>query len=95
MSERGMIEKVNLARKEFALKGEHLKRTANFEWNASTQFVENGKPAAASELKRGEHADVNYTRQGKQRVATRIAILPGGKTVHAHTAQARKPAAHG
>ena len=55
-----MIEKVNAAEKEFALKGEHLKRAAIFEWNASTQFVENGKPAAASELKNGERATVNY-----------------------------------
>jgi hypothetical protein len=94
MTERGVIEKVNDARKEFALKGEHLKRTATFEWNASTRFVENGKPAAASELKIGEHATVNYARHGKQRVATRIAISPSGKTAQAHKAQARKAAGH-
>ena len=88
MTERGVIEKVNTARKEFALKGGHLKRTATFEWNASTQFVENGKPAAASELKTGERATVNYARHGKQRVATRIAISPSGKTAQAHKAQA-------
>jgi hypothetical protein len=94
MTERGVIEKVNAGKKEFALKGGHQKRTATFEWNASTQFVENGKPAAASELKRGEHATVNYARQGKQRVATRIAISPSGKTAQAHKAQARKAGAH-
>ena len=80
MTERGVIETVNAAGKEFALKGGHLKRTAIFEWNASTQFVENGKPAAASELKTGERATVNYALQAKQRVATRIAISPSGKT---------------
>jgi hypothetical protein len=80
MTERGVIEKVDGARKEFALKGEHLKRTAIFEWNASTRFVENGKLATASELKTGERATVNYARHGKQRVATGIAILPSGKT---------------
>ena len=58
----------------------HLKRAAIFEWNASTQFVENGKPAAASELKTGERATVSYALQAKQRVATRIAISPSGKT---------------
>jgi hypothetical protein len=56
MIERGVIEKVNAARKEFALKGGHLKLTATFEWNASTRFVDNGKPAAASELKGGVSA---------------------------------------
>jgi Cu/Ag efflux protein CusF len=80
MTERGVIQKVNAASKEFALKGGHLRRTAIFEWNASTRFVENGKPAAASELKTGERATVNYARHGKQRVATRIAISPSGKT---------------
>ena len=40
----------------------------------------NGKPAAASELKTGEPATVNYALQAKQRVATRIAISPSGKT---------------
>jgi hypothetical protein len=94
MTERGVIEKVNAARKEFALKGGHLKRTATFEWSASTRFVENGKPAAASELKKGERATVNYARHGKQRVATRIAISPSGKTAQAHKAQARKTAEH-
>ena len=78
MIERGVIEKVNATRKEFALKGGHLKRTATFEWNASTRFLENGKLAAASELKTGERATVNYARNGKQRVATRIAISPSG-----------------
>ena len=58
MTERGVVEKVNTARKEFALNGGHLKRTAIFEWNASTRFVENGKPATASELKAGERATV-------------------------------------
>ena len=88
MTERGVIEEVNTAGKEFALKGGHMKQTAIFEWNASTQFVENGKPAAASELKPGEHATVNYVRHGKQRVATSIAISPSGKTAQAHRAQA-------
>jgi Cu/Ag efflux protein CusF len=73
--ERGVIEKVNATRKEFALKGGQLKRTATFEWNASTRFLENGQLAAASELKTGERATVNYARNGKQRVATRIATL--------------------
>jgi hypothetical protein len=94
MTERGVIEKVNTAKKEFALKGGHLNRTATFKWSASTQFVENGKPAAASELKRGEHATVNYARHGKQRVASRIAISPSGKTAQAHKAQPRKAAEH-
>jgi ribosomal protein S20 len=80
MTERGMIEKVNAARKEFALKGGRLKWPATFEWNASTRFAENGKPAAASELKTGERAVVNYASHGNQRVATRIAISPSGKT---------------
>ena len=40
MTERGVIEKVNGARNEFMLKGGLLKRTATFEWNASTRFVE-------------------------------------------------------
>jgi hypothetical protein len=35
---------------------------------------ENGRPAAASELKRDERTTVNYAHYGKQRVATRIAI---------------------
>ena len=92
MTERGVIEKVDPARKEFALKGGYLKRTATFEWNASTRFVENGKPAAASELKTGERAAVNYAHHGKQRVATRIAISPSGKTAEAHKTHARKAA---
>ena len=83
MSERGVIEKVDPAKQKFALKGGYLKRTATFGWNASTRFVENGKPAAASELKTGEHATVNYVRHGKQRVATSIAISPSGKTAQA------------
>ena len=79
MTERGVVETVNSAGKEFALKGEHLKRAAIFEWNASTQFVENGKPAAASELKTGERATVNYAPHAEQRVAIRIAISPGAR----------------
>ena len=86
MTERGVIKKVNGERKEFALKSGYLKRAATFEWNASTQFVENGKPASAAELKRGEHATVNYARHGQQRVASRIAISPSGKTAQAHKA---------
>jgi hypothetical protein len=35
MTERGVIENVDTARQEFALKGGHLKRVATFEWNAS------------------------------------------------------------
>jgi hypothetical protein len=66
-----------------------LKRTETFEWNAATRFVENGKLGAASELKEGERTTVKYARHGKQRVATRIAISPSGKT-----AQARKAAGH-
>jgi hypothetical protein len=92
MTERGVIEKVDPARKEFALKGGYLKRTATFEWNASTRFVENGKLAAASKLKPGERADVKYARDGKQRVATSIAISPGVKSAGAHKAHARKAA---
>ena len=61
MIERGVIETVNAMRKEFALKGGHLKRTATFEWNASTRFLEGTRG-----------------RNGKQRVATRIAISPSG-----------------
>jgi hypothetical protein len=80
MTERGVIEKVDGPRKEFTLKGEHLKRTAIFEWNASTRFVQNGKLATPSELKMGERATVHYARHGKQRVATGIAISPSGKT---------------
>ena len=38
MNERGVIEKVDPAKKEFALKGGYLKRTATFGWNASTPF---------------------------------------------------------
>jgi hypothetical protein len=86
MTERGVIEKVDPARKEFALKGGYLQRMATFEWKASTRFVENGKPAAASELKPGERADVNYARHGKQCVATMIAFSPSGKTAKAHKA---------
>ena len=84
-----MIEKVKAVRKKLALKGGHLKGTATFDWNASTRFVENGKPAAASQLKAGERAIVNYTRHGKQRIASRIEMSPGSKT-----AQARKAAGH-
>ena len=80
MTERGVIEKVNAARKEFALKGGHLKRTATFDWDAAARFVEDGKPAAASQLKAAERATVSYARLGKQRVATEIAISPSGKT---------------
>ena len=87
MTEQGVIEKVDTARKEFTLKGGQLNRTALFKWNASTQFVENGKPAAAPELRAGERATVNYARHGKQRVANRIAISPSGKTAQAHRAQ--------
>ena len=50
MIERGVIEKVNATRKEFALKGGHLKRTATFEWNASTRFLENGKLRVATRI---------------------------------------------
>ena len=92
MTERGVIEKVDPARKEFALKGGYPKRGTTFEWNASTRFVENGKPAAAAELKPGERADVNYTHHGKQRVATRIAISPSAKSAGAHKAHAPKAA---
>lgn len=92
MSERGVIEKVDPAKQKFALKGGYLKRTATFGWNASTRFVENGKPATASQLKPGERADVKYAHHGKQRVATNIAISPGGKMTGAHKAQARKAA---
>jgi hypothetical protein len=47
---------------------------------------EYGKPAAASELRTGERATVNYAHYGKQHVATRIAISPSGKTARAHKA---------
>jgi hypothetical protein len=78
--DKGVIEKVDGAKKEFALKGEYSKPVAIFDWNASTRFIENGKPTVASQLKMGERATVNYARQGKQRVATEIAISPSGKT---------------
>ena len=67
-----------MPRERSLLKGGHLKRTATLKWNASTRFLENGKLAAASELKTGERATVNYARHGKQRVANRIAISPSG-----------------
>jgi hypothetical protein len=89
MTERGVIEKVNAARQEFTLGDGHLKGTATFDWNGSTRFVESGKPAPASQLKAGERAAVNYTRHGKQRIASRIEISPSSKT-----AQARKAAGH-
>jgi hypothetical protein len=92
--EPGVIEKVNAARKEFVLKGAYLKRMATFEWNASTRFLENGQLSAASELKRGERATVNYARHGKQRLATRIAIWPSGKMAQAGKTQPRKAAGH-
>ena len=68
-----------------------LKRTATFEWNASTKFLENGKPVAASELKAGERATVNYARHGKQRVATRIAISPSAKRLRLTRLSLTKP----
>jgi hypothetical protein len=40
----------------------------------------NGKPRAASELKTGGRATVNYAGHGKERVATRIAFSPSRKT---------------
>ena len=92
MTERGIIEKVNNSTKEFALKGEALKRPMNFAWNQSTRFVENGKPVAASNLRMGERATVNYAKAGKQLVATSIAISPNGKAAPAH--KAHKPAPH-
>jgi hypothetical protein len=57
-----------------------LKRTAIFDRNASTRFVENGKPVAASELKTGERATVNYAPQA----ARRDRDLAGDKTARAH-----------
>jgi hypothetical protein len=84
MTERGVIEKVNDARKEFALKGGALKRPANFEWNESTRILENGKPVPASNLKMGERATVSYAQHGKQLVATSIAISPNDKTAQTH-----------
>jgi Cu/Ag efflux protein CusF len=90
MTERGVIEKVDDARKEFALKGGTLKRSANFEWNESTRILENGKPVPASNLKMGEHATVNYAKQGKQLVASSIAISPNGKAAQTH--KSHKPA---
>ena len=84
MTEQGVIQNVNAAKREFTLKGGQSKRTATFDWNASTQFVENGKPVAASQLRSGEHATVNYAPHGKERTATRIAISPGGKATQAH-----------
>ena len=92
MTERGVIEKVNAARKEFALKGGHLKRTATFDWNASTRFVENGKPAAASELKSGRarHRELRPPRQAAHRDQDRdLAEQQNGSQ-----AQARKAAGH-
>ena len=90
MTERGVIEKVDDARKEFALKGGTLKRSANFEWNESTRFLENGKSVPASNLKMGERATVSYAKQGKQLVATSIAISPNGKAAQTH--KSPKPA---
>jgi hypothetical protein len=92
MTQLGIIEKVNDSRKEFALKGGLLKRPMNFEWTASTRFLENGKPVAASNLKMGERAAVSYAKHGKQFVATSVAISPNGKTAQTH--KPRKPAAH-
>jgi hypothetical protein len=94
MTERGVIEKVDMTRKEFALKGAHLKRSAIFAWNGATRFVENGKLTTASGLRRGERATVSYAQHGKQHVATRIAILPNGKTVQAHKPKPRNAASH-
>ena len=87
MTERGIIEKVDDARKEFALKSGTLKRSANFEWNESTRFLENGKSVPASNLKMGERATVSYAKQGKQLVATSIAISPNGKAAQTHKSQ--------
>ena len=92
LTERGTIEKVNDATKEFALKGGSLKRPMNFAWNESSRFVENGKPVAASNLKMGERATVSYVKAGKQLVATSIAISPNGKAAPTH--KAHKPAPH-
>lgn len=92
LSERGVIEKVNNSTKEFALKGGSLKRPMIFAWNQSTQFLENGKPVAASNLKMGERATVNYARNGKQLVATSIAISPNDKAAQTH--KSPKPAPH-
>ncbi len=84
MTEHGIVEKVNDSTKEFALKGGSLKRPINFAWNQSTQFLENGKPVTASNLKMGERATVSYARNGKQLVATSIAISPNGKAGQTH-----------
>jgi hypothetical protein len=92
MTERGIIEKVNNSTKEFALKGEYLKRPMTFAWNGSTRFVENGQPVAASNLRSGERAAVSYAKAGRQLVATRIAISPNGKAAPAH--KAHKAASH-
>ena len=64
MTERGRDREGRCRREEFVLKRGYLKCSVNFEWNASTQFVENGKLAAASELKAAERATVNYARHG-------------------------------
>lgn len=92
MTERGIIEKVNDSTKELALKGGSLKRPMNFAWNESTRFLENGKPVAASNLKMGERATVSYAKEGKQLVATSIAISPSGKAAQTH--KSHTPAPH-
>ncbi len=79
MTERGVIETVNRAGKEFALKGGHLKG-GDLRVEGLDAVCRKRQAGCSLRAKDGERATVNYALQAKQRVATRIAISPSGKT---------------
>ena len=78
--ERGKIESVDTTAKTLTVEKAHSKDTDVFTWNENTAFQQRehllGKPqtVTATDLKPGEHVNIEYYKEGDHLVARKITI---------------------
>ncbi len=68
----GVIERVDVARKDFAVKAE--KEEMTFSLSDKTKITEGKKTLALADLKKGQEVTVEYTKQGNKSVAEMVSV---------------------
>ena len=68
----GVVEKVDVARKDFSVKSG--KEEMTFSWTDKTKVTEGKKELSFANLKKGQEVTVEYTKEGSKSVAQTVSV---------------------
>ena len=68
----GVVEKVDVAKKDFSVKSG--KEEMTFSWTDKTKITEGKKELSFSDLKKGQEVTVEYTKEGNKSVAQMVSV---------------------